>query len=73
MKRGAIDRFEGKYGVVEIAENTEDILITDLPPSAQAGDSIVWDEKLNKWVIDSDETKRMKNEIDTLIDELFED
>ena len=71
MRKGIIDRFEGEYAVVEFDGQTEDILKTTLPKEAKTGDILIFDEDQIK--IDKTDTENRKKEIDTLIDELFED
>lgn len=71
MRKGIIDRFEGDYAVVEFDGNTEDILRSELPAEVKPGDSLIFGE--DKITIDTEETASRKDEINNLIDELFED
>lgn len=71
MRKGIIDRFEGEYAVVEFAGETEDILKSSLPHGAKTGDTLIFEEDQIK--IDKTDTENRRKEIDTLIDELFED
>lgn len=71
MKKGIIDRFEGDIVVVEFDEEMKDIPITKLPKGVNVGDVLLFDG--NKITIDKKETSKLKNEIDELMDELFED
>jgi len=71
MKKGIIDRFEGEYAVVEFDGQTEDILKSQLPEDAKIGDTLVFDK--NKITVDKNDTETRKEEIQDLMDELFED
>jgi len=71
MKKGIIDRFEGDYAVVEFDGQTEDILKSQLPEDAKIGDTLVFDK--NKITVDKNDTETRKEEIQDLMDELFED
>lgn len=71
MRTGIIDRFEGEYAVVEFDGITEDILKTELPADIKAGDTLIFDN--NKITIDTVATDSRKEEIITLMDELFEE
>ena len=66
-----IDRFEGKFAVCE-KEDGEiiNIDISDIPKEAKEGDCLIKID--DKFIIDELETKKRKEEIDKLIDDLFE-
>lgn len=61
-----IDRFEGDYAVVEINKGKFVNLPKELIPDAKEGDVIVI-------TIDQDETKKRKEHVKDLMNQLFED
>lgn len=61
-----IDRFEGEYAVVEIDKDTFVNLPKVLVPSAKEGDVV-------KIIVDHDTTKKRKEHISDLMDNLFLD
>ncbi|KAB3534469.1 DUF3006 domain-containing protein [Alkaliphilus pronyensis] len=69
MKKGIIDRFEGRFAVVEIEGQFKNIERGNLPPHAKEGDVILMDGKRIK--IDSEETKKRSSSIKKLMDGLF--
>jgi len=71
MKKGIIDRFEGDLAVVEFNDTMEDIPKDKLPKEAAVGDVLVFNG--DKITIDTKETAKLKQEIEDLMDELFED
>ena len=71
MKKGIIDRFEGDIAVVEFNDTMEDIPKAKLPKEAAVGDVLVFNG--DKITIDTKETAKLKQEIEDLMDELFED
>ncbi|MEK3658203.1 DUF3006 domain-containing protein [Paenibacillus sp. FSL F4-0236] len=71
MQKGIIDRFEGEYAVIEFDGKTEDVLKSELPPEIKAGDTLIFED--GKVIIDSEATSSRKKEIDSLMDELFEE
>lgn len=71
MKKGIVDRFEGKYAVIEFDGLTEDIFRSELPAEVKPGDTLIFEE--NTITIDTEDTASRKDEIDNLMDELFED
>ncbi|OMD94185.1 DUF3006 domain-containing protein [Paenibacillus odorifer] len=71
MQKGIIDRFEGEYAVIEFDGKTEDVLRSELPAEVKAGDTLIFEE--GKAIIDTDYTVSQKKEIDSLMDELFEE
>jgi len=60
-----IDRFEGEFAIVESGEQTFEIPTFALPSTVQEGDVI-------KIIINKDATKKLKEEIDELADDIFE-
>ncbi len=71
MKKGVIDRFEGDIAVVEFEDKTfEDLPKGKLPPGVQEGDVIIIENGSIRF--DEKETKRLKDEIESLMDDLFE-
>ncbi|NLY44259.1 MAG: DUF3006 domain-containing protein [Clostridiaceae bacterium] len=60
-----IDRFEGEYAVVELEDKTMVNLPKVLVPGARDGDVI-------RIEIDVEETKKRKNQIEQLIDKMWE-
>ncbi|NQX45363.1 DUF3006 domain-containing protein [Paenibacillus tritici] len=71
MRKGIIDRFEGEYAVVEFDGTTEDILKSEVPAEAKAGDTLIFEG--DGVTIDKTDTRKRKNEIQNLMDELFEE
>lgn len=71
MRKGIIDRFEGDYAVIEFDGKTEDIHRAELPAEIKAGDSIIFEE--DRIMIDTEDNASRKEEIDNLMDELFEE
>ncbi|WP_336788467.1 DUF3006 domain-containing protein [Paenibacillus sp. MMO-177] len=71
MKRGVIDRFEGDLAVIEVDGDTIDVAKTLLPKKARVGDAIVIEDD-GTFRIDKEATKKLRKEIDALMDELFE-
>ena len=70
--KGIIDRFEGKYAVVELENKTFiNILKKDLPLKAKEGDCLIIDE--SSISIDLNEKSNREENIKKLMDELFED
>ncbi|MGE7661324.1 DUF3006 domain-containing protein [Peribacillus sp. NPDC097197] len=72
MLQGIIDRFEGEIAVVEM-EGTEmkDFPKSALPRDAKIGDVLIING--DEITISNENTKRLRKEIDDLMDELFED
>lgn len=72
MLQGIIDRFEGEIAVVEM-EGTEmkDFPKSALPRDAKIGDVLIING--DEITISTENTKRLRKEIDDLMDELFED
>ncbi|OKP84345.1 pyruvate kinase [Paenibacillus helianthi] len=71
MRKGIIDRFEGEYAVIEFDGKTEDILKSELPAEVKTGDTLIFED--GKVIIDTEDTDSRKEEIDSLMDELFEE
>ncbi|MEK4881400.1 MULTISPECIES: DUF3006 domain-containing protein [Paenibacillus] len=71
MHKGIIDRFEGEYAVIEFDGKTEDVLRSELPAEVKPGDTLIFKE--GKIIIDTKATASRKEEIDSLMDELFEE
>lgn len=70
MRKGIIDRFEGNFAVVEFDGDTEDILKSEIPAEAKAGDTLIFEDGTVR--VDKADTAKRKKEIDDLMDELFE-
>ena len=66
-----IDRFEGELAVVEFDDEMKDIPKRVLPKEAKVGDLLIFDG--NKITLSKEETDNLKQEIDDLMDELFDD
>jgi hypothetical protein len=66
--KGIIDRFEGNLVVVEIDGETKDFPKEILPSEAKVGDVIEIKITLLK-----EETKKLKSEIDQLMQDVWED
>ena len=72
MKQGIIDRFEGKIAVVEIdGGDMKDFPKSSLPKGAKVGDMLIIDG--DAITVSKEGTRKLKKEIDDLMDELFED
>ncbi|MEH6949547.1 DUF3006 domain-containing protein [Bacillus sp. JJ634] len=71
MKKGIIDRFEGDIAVIEFDDIMKDISKIKLPKEADVGDVLVFDG--DRITIDTNEKVKLKQEIEDLMDELFED
>ncbi|MFJ7831853.1 DUF3006 domain-containing protein [Peribacillus sp. NPDC097284] len=71
MRKGIIDRFEGEIAVIEFDEEMKDISKTSLPKGVKVGDVLLFNGE--SITIDKQVTKKLKKEIDELMDELFED
>ncbi|MCD9024295.1 DUF3006 domain-containing protein [Cohnella sp. NL03-T5] len=70
MERGVIDRFEGEMAIIEIGGITKDFPRASLPHGIKAGDAVILED--GEIRLDSRETARKKQEIQQLMDELFE-
>lgn len=70
--KGIIDRFEGDCAVVEFEGRTiKNIRKDSLPPGIKAGSVVVFIN--GEWHSDEKETVKLKEEINDLINKLFED
>lgn len=69
--KGIIDRFEDNWAVVEIDGETKDFKRAIFPNEAVAGDVV--NIEGNVVTILKDETKRLRQEIEDLMDEVWED
>lgn len=73
MKRkGIIDRIEGKWVVVEFDDGMRDILISRFPMTVESGD-VIWMDEYGHIEKDEREHNRISQEIDSLMEELWED
>jgi hypothetical protein len=68
--KGIIDRFEEEYAVIEIGEETKDVLRELLPQEAKPGDVVIIKDK--EITIDHEQTEKRKKEVKSLIDDLWE-
>ena len=71
-RRGIIDRFEGDLAVVEFGEVMEDIPRSRLPESIQPGD-VLWFYEDGRVERDAEAKQQLSNEIDQLMEELWEE
>lgn len=71
MIKGIIDRFECDLAVIEVEGHTVEYPKYLLPAEAEAGDVIIING--NQFTLDKEETKKRKQEIDDLMNDLFED
>lgn len=69
--KGIIDRFEGDIAVVEIDGKTKDFPKKIFPDDAKTGDVVVIEG--DSVEILKEETEKRRKEIESLMDELFED
>ncbi|MCZ2258649.1 DUF3006 domain-containing protein [Sporosarcina sp. G11-34] len=69
--KGIIDRFEDDLAVVEIDGETKDFKREIFPKDAVAGDVVKIEG--NVVTILKDETKRLRQEIEDLMDDVWED
>jgi hypothetical protein len=68
--KGVIDRFEGKFAVVELKDKKMvNVEIDRLSESAREGDCIIFEDDV--WVVDRDETKAKKAKIEKLMGDVF--
>ncbi len=68
---GTIDRFEGKYAVIEFDEGTIINIEADiLPKEAKEGDVLNITDKIT---INFEETEKRKKEIEKLTEDLFKE
>lgn len=71
-QKGIIDRIEGKWVVVEFEDGMRDILISRFPMTVESGD-VIWIDEYGHIEKDDQERQRLSNEIDELMEELWED
>lgn len=71
-RKGIIDRIEGKWIVVEFDDGMRDILISRFPMTVESGD-VIWIDEYGHIEKDDQERQRLSNEIDELMEELWED
>jgi hypothetical protein len=69
--KGIIDRFEGDIAVVEINGKTQDFPKPIFPKEAKVGDVVIIDG--NKVTIDKKTTEKLREEIEELMNEVWED
>ena len=71
MVKGIIDRFEGKFAVVEIDGRSKDFPRSIFPKSATVGDVVeIIGEKVK---VLKNETDKLRQEIEELMDDVWED
>lgn len=68
---GIIDRFEEDYCIIEVDGHTRDILRNLVESTAKAGDVVDWDG--SKWVTNQEMTHKRSKEIQTLMNDVWED
>lgn len=71
-QKGIIDRIEGKWVVVEFDDGMRDILISRFPMTVESGD-VIWIDEYGYIEKDEHERQRLSDEIDELMNELWED
>jgi len=71
-RKGIIDRIEGKWVVVEFEDGMRDILISRFPMTVESGD-VIWIDEYGHIEKDDRERQRLSDEIDELMEELWED
>ena len=71
-RKGIIDRIEGKWVVVEFDDGMRDILISRFPMTVESGD-VIWMDEYGHIEKDDQERQRLSNEIDALMNELWEE
>ncbi len=71
-RKGIIDRIEGKWVVVEFDDGMRDILISRFPMTVESGD-VIWIDEYGHIEKDERERQRLSNEIDELMEELWDD
>ena len=69
-----VDRIEGDYAVCENQETgeMEDIELLLLPADVYENDVLIYDEDLDEYTIEEDETSQMEDEIEDEMDDLWE-
>jgi len=71
-RKGIIDRIEEKWVVVEFDDGMRDILISCFPMTVESGD-VIWMDEYGHIEKDDRERQRLSDEIDELMEELWED
>ena len=71
-RKGIVDRIEGKWVVVEFEDGMRDILISRFPMTVESGD-VIWIDEYGHIEKDDRERQRLSDEIDGLMEELWED
>lgn len=73
MQKGIIDRFEGNFTLIEMANGHMIMILRQLlPEKADVGDFlIIYDDY--RILLDEDHTEKRRQEIDALANELFEE
>jgi len=71
-RKGIIDRIEGKWVVVEFDDGMRDILISRFQMTVESGD-VIWMDEYSHIEKDDQERQRLSDEIDELMEELWED
>ena len=71
-RKGIIDRIEEKWVVVEFDDGMRDILISRFPMTVESGD-VIWMDEYGHIEKDDQERQRLSDEIDELMEELWED
>lgn len=71
-RKGIIDRIEGKWVVVEFDDGIRDILISRFPMTVESGD-VIWVDEYGHIEKDECERQRLSDEIDELMEELWEE
>ncbi len=71
-RKGIIDRIEEKWVVVEFDDGMCDILISRFPMTVESGD-VIWMDEYGHIEKDERERQRLSDEIDELMEELWED
>ncbi|WP_315906762.1 DUF3006 domain-containing protein [Priestia koreensis] len=69
--KGIVDRFENDIVVIEIRGQTEDVSKNIVHDNVREGDVVLLVN--GKWVRDEEETKKREREIQTLMDDVWED
>lgn len=71
-QKGIIDRIEEKWVVVEFDDGMRDILISRFPMTVESGD-VIWMDEYGHIEKDNQERQRLSDEIDELMEDLWED
>lgn len=71
MLNGVIDRFEGKYAVIELEDGTMlNLEKVEIPKEAKEGDALLIKLDIS---IDNNKTEKLKREIEELTKNLWEE